>query len=791
MARLLFLLLFTTFLAMGFRYFESATLFEQGLALSSSLLWLIFAFIYPEASKRLCISLLLSTLSLYSYKELLTSAPEYGSLIVISNTWLLLFLMSHSRYQVVRLISQLFAITLTLLATTMLLTALYYGSMDKELVFALLQTNTQEAWEYVGFLADSEATGIIVLCLSLLGLWLFSPRTTHISASLFALLLIAMSAIATTLPASFTGINDSLAHAKQYHFELAKLHEVINKRDSSNYQYSATATSDASLHLLVIGESLSRFHMSSYGYRRNTTPWITESKPIQIEHAYSSHTHTMEVLTLALTQSNQYNQLDYFQSASLIDVLNQAGFQTAWISNQISAGEWDNHTSALAYESDYVRFINTNVGKSDFTRKPDMALVSELESYLSTQDLNQNHFIVLHMMGSHIAYCDRIKGVPNSLSPASNYLYSSKQNDCYDETVAYADKVLEKAFNLVSKTPHFSSMTFFSDHGEEVFEKLGHDARRFKETMAEIPFLVWTASEHAELKSNQDRVFTNDLLFEYVLGLTQVESSLREDAFDLGSADYELDEHSAKTMHATVAIQSLPLYQAQTALADKNLMAHRVNTVGAMDDAKHQGFKQIEVDLIFDEKSGKLMLGHGQKTLSGQSLEEYLAFENGQFEALWFDVKNLDQNNLEDVVEQLETLDSRYQIKPRTLVETSSTSLQIAKLSSLGWKMSYYLPTQLSQQLQQANEAEITDYAKGLFLQLKGQKMRSLSFDISLLSFVEESLKKAVVEPLELEMNTWTSFKASDLDLEAKLVRAGANKDFKHVIVIHNTRFRL
>ncbi|GAM64115.1 hypothetical protein JCM19232_3391 [Vibrio ishigakensis] len=32
LARLLFLLLFTTSIAMGFRYFESATLFEQGLA---------------------------------------------------------------------------------------------------------------------------------------------------------------------------------------------------------------------------------------------------------------------------------------------------------------------------------------------------------------------------------------------------------------------------------------------------------------------------------------------------------------------------------------------------------------------------------------------------------------------------------------------------------------------------------------------------------------------------------------------------------------------------------------
>lgn len=105
--------------------------------------------------------------------------------------------------------------------------------------------------------------------------------------------------------------------------------------------------------------------------------------------------------------------------------------------------------------------------------------------------------------------------------------------------------------------------------------------------------------------------------------------------------------------------------------------------------------------------------------------------------------------------------------------------------------MSYYLPTQLSLELQQADEIEIADYATGLFLQLKGQKIRSLSFDISLLPFVKQSLKQAVVKPLELEMNTWTSFRASDQQLEAKLVQAGASEGFEHVIVIHNTRFRL
>lgn len=786
---ILFLLLFSAFISIGVRYFGSAPLFVQGLALCSCVLWLACFFLYSKTAKLLCVTLLLNLLSLYAYKELLAVRFESGSFIVISNSWLVLYLLSQSGYGFVRIVSVVLASVLVFASSTLLLTGLYYGSMDKELVFALLQTNTQEALEYLGFLADLKALSLLVVSAALLWLWIrYSSSKDRTSSPVFALLLIALSVFSLYQQNSFKGVRNALTHVEQYHFELAQLRSVIEKRKSSTIDYSATASSERSLHLLVIGESLSRFHMSSYGYRRETTPWIAQSKPIQLQHAYSSHTHTMEVLTLALTQSNQYNQLDYFDSASLIDVLNQAGFQTAWISNQISAGEWDNHTSALAYESDYVRFINTNVGKSDYTRKQDDALIDELQAYLSTQDLNQNHFIVLHMMGSHIAYCDRVKGRNKSLLPAPSYLYKEKQNDCYDETVMFADQVLEQAYELVSNTPHFASMTFFSDHGEEVFEKLGHDARRFKQTMAEIPFLVWSKEPKPSLERNQEKAFTNDLLFEYLLGLTEVNSDLTLERLDIGSERYHLPLNQAKTMHAKVPISSLPLHKTKANLnSNKDLMAHRVNTIGAMDDAKRQGFRRIELDLMI--KNGAIYIGHDPETLTGQRLEEYLEYENNNFEALWFDVKNLNEQNLSLVLETLERLNSQYQLKSRTLIETSSTSARISQLSNNGWKTSYYLPTGISEEL--ASQEQALAYVSILQKQLKAQKMQSLSFDISLLEFVDTYLLESIIKPLGLKMNTWTFLQAEDTDLASKLEKLGANQGFENVIVIHNTRFRL
>ncbi|WP_171354306.1 sulfatase-like hydrolase/transferase [Vibrio coralliilyticus] len=786
---LLFLVLFTAFTAISVRYASSASLFMQGLALCSGILWLACGLLYSHTAKLLFITLLLNLLSLFAYKELLAVNAELSSLMVISNIWLLFYLFSQLEYAFVRMVSRVLAITLAMISSVVLLTGLYYGSMDKELVFALLQTNLQEAMAFLGFTVELKAIILLAMSAALIGLWLsYSANKKRVTSPLFALLLISLSFFSLLQPNSFKGIRNVLAYIEQYHFELEQLRTVIDKRKSSASKYSVTTNSENSLHLLVIGESLSSFHMSSYGYRRETTPWIAQSQPIQLQYAYSSHTHTMEVLTLALTQSNQYNQLDYFDSASLIDVLNQAGFQTAWISNQISAGEWDNHISALAFESDYVRFINTNVGKSDFTRKQDDALIDELRRYLTNQDLNQNHFIILHMMGSHIAYCDRVKGQAPSLSPAPHYLYKGKQNDCYDETVVFADQILSRAYELVSNTPHFSSMTFFSDHGEEVFEKLGHDSRQFRETMAEIPFLIWSKEPKPALEKNQDKVFTNDLLFDYLLGLTEINNELKSEHLDIGSDRYSLPLNQAKTLHASIPISSLTRHKTKVNLNQSdNLMAHRVNTIGSMDEAKHQGFRRIELDLVISD--GVMQVGHDPQTLTGQSLEAYLEYENRYFEALWFDIKNINEQNLSLVLETLEFLDSRYQLKSRTLIETSSTSPRISELSEKGWTTSYYLPTGLPQRL--TSQEQTLAYVRKLRNQLKSQQMRSLSYDISLFEFVDNHLRESIIKPLGLKMNTWTSLRARDSALFTKLEKVGANQGFENVIVIHTTRFRL
>ncbi|MGF1695169.1 phosphoethanolamine transferase [Vibrio lamellibrachiae] len=666
-----------------------------------------------------------------------------------------------------------------------------------------MQSNTSEMYEYlIDTVVTAQFSIFLVSFIFIITIYLRTNSKSHLpitTTPLFALMTCLFLLNATLSQDLFKGIQNVFGYAEIYRQELSKLQTIITKRKESHSGISATTDSTGNLHVLVIGESLSKHHLSSYGYRRETTPWITSSKPIQFEQAYSSHTHTMETLSLALTQSNQYNQLSYYESASLIDVLNQANFHTAWISNQVSAGIWDNLVSALAHESDYVRFINTNVGKSDNTRKLDDALVKELEHYLNTIDESNNHFIVLHMMGSHISYCDRTKGKDIALEPLSHYTYLGTSNLCYDQSVALADTMLEKVHNLISKSPSFSTLIFIPDHGEDVFANRGHDAKRFTEPMVEVPFLIWTGStfnqkQRTILEDNKNKVFTNDLLFDSVLGILDVDTSVKQAGFDISSPNYNLSLTQATTMHGKVAIQSLATQKTRSNLTiNPSLMAHRVNTIGMLDDVYNAGFKRIEVDLWVDETTQQIKVGHDLNTLSEQSLGSFLEFENEQFEELWFDVKNLTSLNLPSVRDQLESLDQTYNLKSRTLLETSSRSDDLRQLSELGWKISYYLPTKkLTDMMTTASNQEIESYTTQLFFQLNEQSIASMSFDSSLLLFVDEHFTQKIINPLQLELNTWTQIHVDDNNLKTKLDNAGLHHPkINNIIVIYNSQFRL
>ena len=160
--------------------------------------------------------------------------------------------------------------------------------------------------------------------------------------------------------------------------------------------------------VLVIGESESRDHMQAYGYSRDTTPWLSqqihEPDTILFTHAYSNHTHTVPVLTYALSEKNQYNTIKLEDAYSIVEVAKAAGYDTYWLSNQRKYSAWDTSIAEMASTANHQVWLNERTGTEDCRSDYyDETLVQALPDLRAIK----NALIVIHLMGCHGSYGDR------------------------------------------------------------------------------------------------------------------------------------------------------------------------------------------------------------------------------------------------------------------------------------------------------------------------------------------------------------------------------------------------
>lgn len=328
----------------------------------------------------------------------------------------------------------------------------------------------------------------------------------------------------------------------------AKLRDVHNASISVNAQRQEDYSG---VYVLVIGESQTKEHMQAYGYSRDNTPWLTREvengNAILFQKAFSCHTHTVPVLSYALTEKNQYNQKKLEECSSLIDNLNSAGYKTIWLSNQVQYGAWDTPIRVIADSAEEKIFINHNLGETTDTDFYDDKLIE----YLDKIEINTNTFIVIHLMGCHGSYRDRY--------PDSYNIYGEKEEvDAYDNSVRYNDYVIEGIFNKVSKIPNFKGMVYFSDHGDDPDNKLGHNADKFTPIMAKIPFYMIFSDDYKAkhpdryqtIKNAANNMFTNDMIFNTVLAVMGIKNEdIYEPENDITSPNYNLDSTRFKTLH--------------------------------------------------------------------------------------------------------------------------------------------------------------------------------------------------------------------------------------------------
>lgn len=297
--------------------------------------------------------------------------------------------------------------------------------------------------------------------------------------------------------------------------------------------------------ILVIGESASRDHMKAFNpsYPAETTPWLSSEKEnpdfFFFPRAYSNFPKTSEALAYFLTGVNQYNHDTEDKTVTITDVANKAGYNTYWISNHVPSTV----NMATIVSADNSRVQNWC--------KPPVQDDMNVMPFLKQVPADQNNFVIIHIQGSHDKYENRF---PASFTKLETPGLSDKVND-YDTSIAYSDHVLQEIYNYASRHMNLFAMLYCSDHGEDM--EYFHGASQFKWDMVHVPLFIYLSPAYqagnesiaSNLRAHENRIFTNDLMFDLLCGLMKTPNNHYETKFDLTKPDYFLTDEQAETLH--------------------------------------------------------------------------------------------------------------------------------------------------------------------------------------------------------------------------------------------------
>lgn len=303
--------------------------------------------------------------------------------------------------------------------------------------------------------------------------------------------------------------------------------------------------------IVVIGESANRDHMKAFNpdYPAETTPWLSKEKDNDnfylLKNTYSCYPLTEKALSMFLTNINQYNGRDRDEMITVTDVANKAGYSTYFISNQ--APSPGNMSLALVSGASTKSMTTTHPGGDDM----------KVMDYLKKLPKDGPQFIVIHLEGSHDRYRDRVPPDFEGIHIAGQ---PEKVND-YDSSIKYTDEVLKNIYQYAKDNMNLQAMVYCSDHGEDMISF--HGDGHFSWDMVRTPCFIYMSSQYenqypeitGQLRNHVNSIFTNDLVFDTVCGLLNMQNNSYDSSYDLSRSEYSLSIDNAVTKDGKLRVK--------------------------------------------------------------------------------------------------------------------------------------------------------------------------------------------------------------------------------------------
>ncbi|WP_052250319.1 phosphoethanolamine transferase [Enterobacter sp. Bisph1] len=385
-----------------------------------------------------------------------------------------------------------------LVAVYMLAGALYapvginYGFPDINVIGSLMYTNPNEANEFLANIPAAAwllSVSIIVFGIATLVASFSKHKNAPVTRGVYSFLMVFFVASAFWSAVRQGQLLSTGLPEIRFVHDIYTAYQAVrdNNQNFARIMTTGNIWNPVSLpgqrktYILVVGESVRRDYLHTFGGKYTNTPWLDSTPSTQFTQYISAGPSTVISLTNTLARRNE-NAAEL--NNNIVALASRAGFETWWISNQGKKGHFDSPVALIGESADHHYFTKAD-NSDDRLYAPDEELLPELDKALKQG--NGKKFIVLHLMGSHPKACVR-----------THDLYDidvgAKEISCYIKSIAMTDKLLGQIHEMAEREGGDWSMMYFSDHGLSYINKdtsgayLTHGDKTRENY--EVPFIV-------------------------------------------------------------------------------------------------------------------------------------------------------------------------------------------------------------------------------------------------------------------------------------------------------------
>lgn len=307
------------------------------------------------------------------------------------------------------------------------------------------------------------------------------------------------------------------------------------------------------VYVLVIGEASRAMSWSLAGYERETNPRLEsraeEGGLVFFDDVLTQSNTTHKSVPIILSPSSAENFQTIYERKSIIELFKQAGFKTAFISNQPANRSL---TEYFSMEADtLIPLVPQNLlGGSEHY---DIAAVPVLKELIEADE--SDLFVVIHTYGSHASHNkrytrDKAKFLPDQ-PPQIKPRYRDQILNAYDNTIVYTDYVLDELMGALEQEGLCSALLYCSDHGEDVLdddrERFLHASPTTTYYQLHVAALAWFSDSYRELYptkfeaafNNAKAAATTASVFHSVVDMANIECGYLDKHNSLLNPDWE------------------------------------------------------------------------------------------------------------------------------------------------------------------------------------------------------------------------------------------------------------